>query len=171
MMKYMGCKHLQLLPIVALTLLIINSCGDMVADEDNPEDLLQQYGHEYHVWAKNAGSWSVCVDPTSDGYTWVGSSSHTQNFNFVSPNSWLIVTEPRNFAFVDAVEDGVSIFQSFNNICNTSNPGAVNGLPPDGDFAWVGTEHARGQRGFMEISSFNNNLIVHINGGAYYFDD
>lgn len=177
MMKYMGCKHLQFLPIVALTLLIINSCGDMVADEDNPEELLQQYGHEYEVWADSGygGPPANCLDPgASPPYTKLpGTGYNTQFFASGASTFYVILTQPGNFAFVDSAQDTSSFYwASAGGACNVNEDNAVNGLPPDDDFAWVGTEHSRGERGALIISGPSaTGITIFISEHAYYWDD
>ncbi len=166
--KHLRIEHLCYLILIALVLLVSISCGDMVADDDNPEDLLMHHGHEYEVWGKSPGG-GDCLDPGGSGFTYMGSGYNTQSF-MGAYDEYIILARPGNFAFVDAVQNQVGIPLNVNYSCNTNEDGAVNGFP-DGEFAWVNTEHSRNQPGSIVITATSTSITVFIVEDAYYWDD
>ncbi len=157
-----------MLALVVLT----SSCGDMVADEEHPEDLMQKYGHNYQVWSGN-GPLVNCLDPGGSSFSYLGGSTHSEYFSGATVNFYVVLTEPGNFAFVDAVQDATGDYRAPSWSCNTNQEGNITENPsePDGHFAWLGTEHSRGQRGALVFNiPSNSSLNVHIADHAYYYD-
>ncbi len=173
--KQLRIEHLCYLILISLALLVSNSCGDMVADEERSEELLNQYGHQYEVWADEGVGVAPanCLDPGASGYTFLDYGDNTRFFASANSTFYVILTQPGNFAFVDTAQDASSIYwASTGGSCNVNEENAVNALPPDDHFAWVGTEHSRGGRGALIINGpITTGISIFISEHAYYWDD